>query len=376
MATPYAKAVAILIGTIVGAGVLGIPYVVYKAGFLTGALMILGLGIALMILHLYLGEIALRTKKTHELTGYAEKYLGRTGKDIMFISMLIGNYGALTAYLIGIGATMKAMFGGYEIVYSLVFFIVLSSIVYIGLKAVGNSELYMQAVILAIIFFICVYALFFVKGYNLKGFDVYKVFIPYGAIFFAFIGTVAIPEMREILRKEARLMKRAIFVGTLIPIILYFLFALVVVGSVGGLFDKLAPDERIATIALGKVLGSNINILANIFAVFTMATSFLSIALALRWVYQYDFKVRKHTAWAVTVFFPLVLALSGLTNFIKTIGIVGAIAGGVEGILIVFMHKRAKSLGERKPEYSIKHYPLLSYALIALFVLGIILTLR
>jgi len=374
MASSYAKAVAILIGTIIGAGVLGIPYTVYKAGFWTGILMIAALGLALIMLHLYLGEIALRTKQKHQLTGYAEKYLGGWGKKVMFLSMLIGNYGALTAYLIGTGATIKSIFGGQEIIYSLIVFITLSIIVYLGLKAVGKSELYMQALVILIIVTISVYALLFARADNMKGFSLTKIFIPYGTIFFAFIGTAAIPEVREMLRKEAKLMKRAILLGTLIPIIIYALFAIAVVGAVGTSFDYLQANERIATVALGEVLGEKINIMGNLLATFMMATSFLTIGLAMMWVYQYDFRIKKQTAWVLTVFLPLVLALSGITTFIKTIGIVGAVAGGVEGILIVMMHKRAKKLGDRKPEYSIKHYTLLSYILIALFALGIILT--
>ncbi|MEM4244580.1 MAG: aromatic amino acid transport family protein, partial [Candidatus Nanoarchaeia archaeon] len=115
MANSLGRAVAILIGTIVGAGILGIPYVVYKAGFWTGMLMIVALGIALLLLHLYLGEIALRTKQKHQLAGYAEKYLGGWAKKLMFLTMLIGSYGALTAYIIGTGATIKAILGGSEI---------------------------------------------------------------------------------------------------------------------------------------------------------------------------------------------------------------------------------------------------------------------
>ncbi|MEM4245383.1 MAG: aromatic amino acid transport family protein, partial [Candidatus Nanoarchaeia archaeon] len=249
-----------------------------------------------------------------------------------------------------------------------------ATIVYMGLRAVGKTEFYMQTIILMIILFIAVYCFLFVNPDNFKGFDIRNVFIPYGAIFFAFIGTSAIPEVRETLRREPKTMKKAILIGSLIPLIVYALFSIVVVGVVGHSFDYLEANERIATVALGEVLGAGINLLGNLFATFTMTTSFLTIGLALVWVYQYDFKIKKHTAWALTVFLPLVLALSGLTTFIQTIGIVGAVAGGIEGILIVMMHKKAKELGDREPEYSIRHSPALSFILIALFVLGIILT--
>ncbi len=54
--------------------------------------------------------------------------------------------------------------------------VILSIIVYKGLRAVGNSELYMQGVIIVIILTISIYALFFAKPENMKGFDLAKVF--------------------------------------------------------------------------------------------------------------------------------------------------------------------------------------------------------
>ena len=74
---PFLEAVATLIGTMVGAGVLGIPYVFARAGFVTGLIDLIILGTAIVFIYLYLGEVVLRTKGNHQLTGYAEKYLGK-----------------------------------------------------------------------------------------------------------------------------------------------------------------------------------------------------------------------------------------------------------------------------------------------------------
>ena len=62
---------AVLVGTIIGAGILGIPYVVAKSGFVIGAVHIILIGIIMTIVMLYLGEITLRTKANHQLPGYA-----------------------------------------------------------------------------------------------------------------------------------------------------------------------------------------------------------------------------------------------------------------------------------------------------------------
>ena len=106
------EAIATMVGTIIGAGVLGLPYVVSQAGFLTGMITILGVGLVVLLLYLYLGETVLRTKGFHQLTGYAEKYLGKWGKGLMTFAMVFGTYGALIAYLIGEGEALAAIFGG------------------------------------------------------------------------------------------------------------------------------------------------------------------------------------------------------------------------------------------------------------------------
>ena len=48
-------AIATLVGCIIGAGVLGMPYVIAQAGFLTGMLAIVFLGIIVLFVYLYLG---------------------------------------------------------------------------------------------------------------------------------------------------------------------------------------------------------------------------------------------------------------------------------------------------------------------------------
>ena len=368
------EAIAILVGTIIGAGVLGIPYVVAKAGFFTGLFVIIFLGIIITLLHLFIGEISLRTKGIHQLTGYAGLYLGKWGKRLMTASIIFGIYGALTAYIIGEGAALKSIFSGNPLIYSLIFFIIASILLFIGLKAVENSEIWLDLGMVTVLFIISVFSFFYFKAENISGFDISKFFIPYGVIFFAFIGTTAIPELREVLKNDKKRLKRAILIGSIISLVLYILFAFVVVGVIGKEFSNLSPNERIASIALSLTTGKGLGILANIFAVFTMSTSFLALGLALKWVLQYDYKINKNIAWALTCFIPLVIAISGLTNFLQILGVVGAIAGGLDGILIVLMHHRAKKLGKSKPAYAINSNWVLYSLMITLFILGVIFT--
>ena len=373
MVRKFLTAMATLIGMVIGAGILGIPYVVAQAGFWTGITVTIVLGVIIALLNLFLGEIILRTKGNHQLTGYSEIYLGKWGKRLMTISMILGIYGALIAYLIGEGEALAAIFNIQPIlglapssVFSLLFFIVFSMILYFGLNVIANSELFLGGIMLFIVLLISIFTLPFTQASNYTSFDFYKIFLPYGVIFFAFIGTAAIPEMKEILSHNRKSMKSAIILSSLFITFIYLLFGFMVVGATG------LETSEIATIGLGKLIGPKMILFGNLFAVFAMSTSFLALGLALKEMYHYDYKLNEILSWLLTISIPLLLFLLGVKSFIKVLGITGAIAGGIDGILIVLMFWKAKKEGRRKPEYEIKKSYIISGVLILTFLFGIL----
>lgn len=365
----FLEAVATLTGTTIGAGVLGIPYVVAKAGLMVGLLHIIIIGAAVIAVNLLLGEVVLRTNGNHQLTGYAEKYLGSNGKRLMAFSMVAGIYGALLAYIIGIGTSLNALLPQLpQAMGSIIFFLSASAIVYIGLKAVEKSELLLSFLTITVIAAVIAAAVTSGKfsTANFTGTSLPNIFLPYGVVLFAFLGAVAVPEMREELGRDRKLLKKAIITGGLIPLAIYALFAIAVVGISG------AQTGQIATVTLGRELGEIMAVFANLFAVLAMSTSFIALGLALKEMYVYDYKLDRKTSWALTCVVPMLAFLLGLKSFIAVLGIAGAIVGGIEGMLLVAMHFMAKGKRpERKPEYAIKGTRILSITLLLMFLLGI-----
>ncbi|MBW2992223.1 amino acid permease [Candidatus Woesearchaeota archaeon] len=358
------EAIATLVGVVIGAGILGIPYVVAKAGFLVGAINIIVIGILVLFMNLFMGEIVLRTKGNHQLSGYAEKYLGKTGKLLMTIAFMIGTYGALLAYLIGEGEALSAIFGGNPLYYSLGFFIVVSAIVYIGLKAVEQSELYFGIIFLTIIIIIMGFNIAHINPDNFlitNG----NIFLPFGVVLFAFLGLAAIPEMHEELKNNWKHMKKAIIIGSLIPLVVYLTFGLSVTAVTG------AETSKVATIGLGESIGEYMIIFGNLFAVFAMATSFIALGLALKEMYDYDFKIGHKTSFLLTVSLPLILFLIGFKDFIGTISVAGSFSGGITGILVVLMLWNARKKSEREPEFKVSFIYFLGIIIIIMFLLGI-----
>lgn len=374
------QAAATFMGTVIGAGILGVPYVVSQAGLFTGIFLIFALGIISAIIYMYLGETVLRTKENHQLTGYAEKYLGKKGKILMAFSMLIGIYGALIAYTIGEGKTFASILGvdgrilfsliGWNfttnMLFSLLFFIIMAVVIYEGIEAVGRSEYILMPIMLIIIALICIISFFHTSPQNFTGFNLSKILLPYGVILFAFLGATAIPEMQLELKKNKHLLKRSIMIGIAIPLIFYTIFAIAIVGVTG------SNTTEVATIGLGETIGPYMMLFGNLFAIFAMATSFLALGLALQEMYEFDYNMSKFNSWALTCFPPIIVTLLGLTSFVGIIGLGGVIAGGIDGILIILMAHKAKTMGNREPEFSMPVNKIISALLIFLYFGGAI----
>ena len=363
------KSIATLSGAVIGAGIFGIPYVFSQAGFFTGLINLFFLGIVFLIVNLYVGEISLRTKGKHQIVGYAEKYLGKWGKTTMLITGMIAVYGALVAYATAEGEIFSTVFGINSLVASLVFIGVMIYIVYQGINSVTKWELYLNAGIIVIALVMFIICFFHINPENLTGFSLTKIFVPYGVIMFAFLGMEAIPDLRETLNSHKKLLKKSIIIGSLIPLAIYLLFTIAVLGVTG------ANTSEVATLELGNQLGNSILYLGNIFAIFAMATSFLVMALAMFWVYNVDYKIKPLTT-SLLVFIPtILLTIIKPGSFIQLLAISGAIAGGIQGILVILMHRKAVKMGKRKPEYSIKSYLLIDIIIGLVFILGVIFTL-
>jgi len=213
---------------------------------------------------------------------------------------------------------------------------------------------------------ICFFALPHVNINNLNSFNPGSFFLPYGVILFAFLGAVSIPEMKEELKENKAYMKKAIIIGCSIPLVVYIIFAFIVVGVTG------INTTDGAILGLGNAIGYEMLVFGTLFGIITMMSSFLILAFSLKEMFEYDYKIDKFSSWFLTCSVPLVIFMLGVKSFVKTIGVAGSVSGGLMGILIVLMYIKAKKLGERKPEYSIKKNSIISWILILLFVFGII----
>jgi len=370
----FLLATTMLMTTIVGVGMFSLPFVGAQSGFPIAALFLLVLAGIIVTIHLLYGEIVCKTEGRHRLVGYAGHYLGKWGKGIVSISVVVGFYSSLLVYIIVGGDFLYDILSPFvnlsPIIYNFIFFAIGAFAVYFGLKFIAGTDVLMGFFLAAIVI------LFFYLGFSRINFDNltkinwHNTFLPYGAILYSLAGMAAIPEIKDFFsKKNSNIYKKSIFWGTLIPAILYLVFMFTVIGLTG----NETTSEAIS--GLRTLFGEKVVFFGALFGFLATITSFFSLGLSLKETFICDYKINKNIAWLLVCFVPLLLFAFGFYNFVVIIVLTGALLGAIEGTMIVLIHRKISKLGNQSGGYNFKVPPALNYIIILVFVVGFICTL-
>lgn len=365
----FLKSLSVFLGTVIGVGIFGLPFVAMKAGFFVAFVYLFFAVLISISVNFIFGEIALGTAGVHRLPGYVGKYLGRGWKGLAFLGAIVGIMGALLAYLIVGGQflyyLLSPYLGGAPLLFSLLFFVPGAFLVWKGIKSISGVELAFLAGLLIILLLFFFKSLPFINLDNFKGINLRSLALPYGVIIFSLWGTALIPEIKEMLigsgkNKARKQIRKVIFWGIIFSALVYLFFIFIVLGSSGINTSKEAISGLKGTLGRAVYLGF-------VFGALACFTSFITLGLTLKKVFWYDFNIPKNLSWGLTCLVPLILFLLGIREFIEVIGFCGAVALGIEGIIIVFLYRAFLN-----KKFSRKMNPLF-YFLIVAFSLGIVL---
>ena len=89
------EAAMIIVGANIGAGILGLAYSSRKAGWPILLMWLIIAGVFTTVSMLYVAETTLRTKKPMQLPGLAERYVGKLGAVLVFISVCANSIGCI-----------------------------------------------------------------------------------------------------------------------------------------------------------------------------------------------------------------------------------------------------------------------------------------
>jgi amino acid permease len=337
---PWYRAIGTMIGSVVGVGVFGLPYAFAQSGYVVGLLELFFVSGFLLVLQLMYAEIAIQTPGNHRIVGYIKQYLGHPWDRVTAVLFAVYTWGAMIAYMIVGGGffhiLLSPLLGGSEFWYQLSLAVVVAWLTFRGIRYLAKMELVIVCALLFLFVFMSLAALPHVHVPNLSLFHPEKWFLPYGVVLFALSGLGVVPEMKDVLGKQMMKLPYAVVAGQVIVTLLYAIFTFAVVGVTGegtveNAFQGLVP-----------ILGSTFMIVGSLLGVLTVASIFSLLSIELQGTLRFDYHWSLRKAWGVVMTVPILCFLFGVREFIDLIGFLGAVFGGVLGILLIAAYERMR----------------------------------
>ena len=336
----------LVIGTSIGAGVLALPIANAAVGFWWSSGLMLLCWCAMTFSALLLLEVNLWLPEGSNLIAMAGATLGRGGQMVTWFAMLLLMYALLAGYIAGgadvLGSLLHPLStrGPYG-VYALVFTGVLGAVVCWGTGAVDHvNRVFMSGKLLVFALLVsCIFPHIQMKPVNSVA-DQRALLAPLTVIVTSFGYGVVIPSLRTYFESDGKQLRRVVMVGSLIPLIGYFLWNGVIMCVIptqgkGGLLSMLHSGHAASALvqALDQQLQSQrITQLSHVFTSISMVTSFLGVALALSDFLADGLCVKKSgMAWikrdSLTFLPPLLMVLFYPGIFMKALNYAGMLCG-------------------------------------------------
>ena len=365
------EAIYTLAATIIGAGILALPTSMAFSGLMPGAFILLVMGVLSVVTALYLVEVSLKTSTEYYMPGLAEYYLGKPGLFIMFASILIFVYGALTGYLSAGGQLIHELSDGSIPVWlgTTVYFLISSTIVYVGLRMTGFVSIILFSLMIMLILAIAGLSFPHINAKLATSTNWSGMYSVFGVTLFAYAGHVVIPSLAHGMKQDKKGLIYATILGFGGSMIIYIIWALIFTMVVprGSPDNMVAAEKTItlyqaqhhgqpATIPLGHVIGGSIMVIGSLFAIMSTFTSYLGFGISMTdsWIDMFRYFRINMTRWIavlLAVVVPLMLSLTNPAGFVDAITIAGIYGGGLFAgllppILVVMARKRQKNTTE------------------------------
>ena len=337
--TPW-EGLAILIGTQVGAGILGLPYAASRVGMVPALFILLGVMLLLMSTALIILKLSAEMRGA-QMSTMAQKLLGNAGGWIMYLSILIMGFGAMLAYIAGMGSVFSSLLGVNETIGAIIFWVLASAVIYLGLEASGKTELIMSFLMLVLFIGITASLFPYAKPENAMYAELGGILSMTGVAIFALGCHTIIPDIYKGIG-DYRKTRNVVILAFLIPTIIYAIFMI----SFLLVFGRNTP--QIATQGLEILYGRLGKIVGNIIPLLAITTSYIGIGLAQQSNSKEFLKLKKSIAWSLTTIPPIVVYLAGIKNFADVLAFAGDTGDLMAFIILPVIMLAIKKYRERR----------------------------
>ena len=284
----------LIVGTSIGGGMLALPVSTAAAGLANAIVCLFCCWLVMTAGALLVLEVNLRLPPGSNMVSMARSTLGLPGQMIAWITYLILLYSLLAAYISGGGDVFNGLLQKVHIhapngVSAVLFTLSFSLIIYSGIRAVDYLNRGLMFGKLGVYLILVLIISPHINLSNLRGGSLPAITGNLMILVTSFGFASIVPSLREYFATDIRALRRAILLGSLIPLVCYILWIAVIMGAVdrngsGGLLVLMSSDH--ATSGLTRALSHAVHSswITGFFEFFTsicMITAFLGVSLGL-----------------------------------------------------------------------------------------------
>ena len=267
------EAISMIVGNSIGTGIIAAPYLATKNSMLDVVWMVLIAYCVNVILHLIIAELSY-------------------------------NNGGAQIFVNWFGMPFAAA--------QLLYYVIAGVVVFIGMKAVGIAQKYAVIALMGIVAIMTVRTFMHpLNSLQRADFHWNNLLALYSMVVFATSANQAVIQVVKGLDGNAKKIRSSIFVGSGLSSV----FGLIVTGTVL-LGTKGTLEKELAYMQLGESIGTWAMILAGVFSLFALLTTFWSNTLALRDVVHEQVGTGNRISWLVATVPCILFAIFGVNSFI------------------------------------------------------------
>lgn len=340
------EAVSMIVGNSIGTGIIAVPYLATKNSMIDVVWMVLLSYCVNVILHLLIAELSYNNGGVQLVKSFeGELFHGKMKKIFSWFVFVI--YGL--AIMLGVSGNIN---GGAQIFVNwfgipmeaaqILYYAIAGIVVFLGMKAVGIAQKYAVSLLMVIVLVMTVGT--FLHPLNplyRAEFHWNNLIALYSMVVFATSANQAVIQVVKGLNGDAKKIRKSIFIGFgLSSVFVLVVTATVLLGTKGTL------DKELAYMQLGESLGTWAVILAGIFSLFALLTTFWSNTLALRDVVHEQIGTGNRISWLLATVPCILFAVFGVNSFIILTRIMSGVVVLVSIMLVLTYGKSRKKAGK------------------------------
>lgn len=340
------EAISMIVGNSIGTGIIAVPYLATKNSLIDVVWMVLLSYCVNVILHLLIAELSYNNGGVQLVKSFeGELFHGKMKKIFSWFVFVI--YGL--AIMLGVSGNIN---GGAQIFVNwfgmsmeaaqILYYAIAGIVVFLGMKAVGIAQKYAVSLLMVIV--LVMTAGTFLHPLNplyRAEFHWNNLIALYSMVVFATSANQAVIQVVKGLNGDAKKIRKSIFIGFgLSSVFVLVVTATVLLGTKGTL------DKELAYMQLGESLGTWAVILAGIFSLFALLTTFWSNTLALRDVVHEQIGTGNKISWLLATVPCILFAVFGVNSFIILTRIMSGVVVLVSIMLVLTYGKSRKKAGK------------------------------